>query len=245
MAGLFCKVRVRIILQRRPLRLRSVPPTGVRSARTIKNYVFDFDGTLVDTLQDVLDSLKLAFNECAVTVQSYDPGKILQFPLREAVRAIAPDITAEQTERVIGRFREHYDTSTYPNTSLMPTVAELLPKLRERSAGMFIVSNKRAVPTIRILDKFHLRCFFSGIFNSDMDKGGKTVTKRELLSRALVKHSLAKNETAYIGDSEGDVAAAKENGVLAIAVQNGYGDLFSFRSEPDCSVRQIIEILAV
>jgi len=225
--------------------LRTVPPTGGRSVRTIKNFVFDFDGTLVDSLRDVLDSLKLAFKECGVTVQSYDTGKILQFQLREAVCALAPDSTAEQTERVISRFREIYDTSTYPNTGLMPTVAELLPKLKERSTGMFIVSNKRAVPTIRILDNFHLRRFFTGIFNSDIYEGEKTLTKRELLALALEKHSLAKSETAYIGDSEGDVTAAKENGVLAIAVKNGYGDIPSFKIKPDYIVYRIIEILTV
>jgi phosphoglycolate phosphatase len=216
-----------------------------RSARTIKNFIFDFDGTLVDTRRDVLKSLKIAFKECRVTAQSYDPGKVLQFQLREAVCAIAPDITVEQTERVISRFREIYDTSTYPDTVLMPTVAELLPKLKERSTGMFIVSNKRAVPTIRILDKFHLRRFFAGVFNPDMYEDRTTMTKSELLAYALKKHSLAKSETAYIGDSEGDVIAAKGNGVLAIAVKNGYGDLPSFRTRPDCIVRRIIEILTV
>lgn len=199
----------------------------------------------MDSLQDVRDSLKIAFKECGVTAQSYDPGKILQFQLKKAVRAIAPDITAEQTERVIGRFREIYDTSTYPNTGLMPTVAELLPKLKERAVGMFIVSNKRAVPTIKILDKYHIRHFFTGIFNPDMYEGGKTVTKSELLGRALEKHSLSKSGTAYIGDSEGDVTAAKENGVLAIAVKNGYGDIPSFKTKPDYIVRRIIEILTV
>jgi phosphoglycolate phosphatase len=222
-----------------------VPPTGGRSVRTIKNFVFDFDGTLVDTRQDVLDSLRIAFKECCITVQLCDTGKILQFQLREAVCAIAPDISAEQTERVISRFREIYDSSTYPNTRLMPTVAELLPKLFERSTAMFIVSNKRAVPTIKILDKYHLRHFFTGIFNPDMDEGGKTVTKRKLLSLALEKHSLARSETAYIGDSEGDVIAAKDNSVLAIAVENGYGDIPSFTIKPDYIVRRIIEILTV
>jgi phosphoglycolate phosphatase len=235
-----------------------VPPTGVRCVRVyifpfiprvdpvlLKNFVFDFDGTLVDTLDDVLESLKNAFQQCGVAAPAFNTGKIMQLQLREAVRAVAPGLTAERTEQVISRFREIYDASTYPNTRLMPTVTELLPKLKERSAGMFIVSNKRAVPTIRILDKFHLSRFFTGIFNSDMYEGGKTVSKSELLARAIKKHSLAKNATAYIGDSEGDITAAKENGVKSIAVQNRYGDISSFRSKPDCTVRRIIEILTV
>jgi phosphoglycolate phosphatase len=211
----------------------------------LHNIIFDFDGTLVDSLKDVLDSLKNAFNRCGITVRAFDTGKIMQFQLKEAIRAIAPAITPEQTEQVAGMFRKIYDTIDYPNTRLMPSVAELLPKLKEGSVGMYIVSNKRAVPTARLLDIFNIRHFFSDVFNPDVYEGTEPMTKNDLLAHALQKHSLAKNTTAYVGDSEVDVIAAKENGVLAIAVQNGYGDIPSFKLKPDRSVRQIIEILSV
>jgi phosphoglycolate phosphatase len=211
----------------------------------LQNYIFDFDGTLVDTLDDVLDSLKKAFKRCGVEPPAFDPSTALQFQLKDAIRASVPGITQETTELIAGRFREIYDTIDYPNTKLLPTVADLLPKLKERSAGMFIVSNKRRAPTLRILDKFDLRRFFSDIFNPDMFKGGNNRTKSQLLAFALKKHSLEKTATAYIGDSEGDVIAAKENGVAAIAVQNGYGDISSFKIRPDHTVRRIIEILSV
>jgi phosphoglycolate phosphatase len=209
------------------------------------NIIFDFDGTLVDSLKDVLDSLKSAFNYCGVTVPVFDTGKIMQFQLREAIRAVAPSITTEQTEQVAGRFREIYDTIDYPNTRLMPTAAELLPKLEEGSVSMFIVSNKRAVPTARILDKLNIRRFFSGIFNPDMYESAQPMTKNDLLAFALTKHALVKSSTAYIGDSEIDMVAAKRNGVLAIAVENGYGSIPSFTIKPDYTVRRIIEILTV
>ncbi|MGA2508106.1 MAG: HAD family hydrolase, partial [Chitinispirillaceae bacterium] len=209
----------------------------------ISNFIFDFDGTLVDSLKDVLDSLTLAFEKCGITVRSLDTRKIIQLQLREAIGTIAPDISAEQTDKVIARFREIYDTINYPNTLLMPTAADLLQKLKERSAGMFIVSNKRQVPTFRILDKFAIRHFFSGIFNSDMYGDGKRTTKSELIAHALEKHSLSANSTAYVGDSEIDVTAAKENGLRTFIVRNGYGDLSGFKAQPDFTVHQIIEIL--
>lgn len=211
----------------------------------ISKFIFDFDGTLVDTLKDVLDSLTLAFKKCGLTVSSLDTGKIMQLQLREAIRSMAPDLTTEQTDRVIGRFKKIYDTIDYPHSQLMPTVTDLLPKLKDRSVGMFIVSNKRIVPTLRILDKFALRHFFTGIFNSDMFGDGKRMTKSELLARALEEHSLSKNSTAYIGDSEIDVTAAKENGLLSIIVKNGYGNVTTFKDQPDYTVHQIIEILNV
>jgi phosphoglycolate phosphatase len=211
----------------------------------LKNIVFDFDGTLVDSLQDVLDSLKIAFEQCGIVVQSYAPEKIMQFQLKDAIAAIAPKITVEQRDRVIGRFREIYDSGDYPNTTLMPTVADLLPKLKKRSIGMFIVSNKRQLPSFRILDKLSVRHFFTGIFNPDMYAGKKWVTKGELIAHAIKTHSISKNSAVYVGDSEGDVKAAKENGVRAIVVSNGYGAVSTFKIRPDFIIRQISEILTV
>jgi phosphoglycolate phosphatase len=212
---------------------------------TLQNYIFDFDGTLVDTLDDVLDSLKKAFQQCGVEPPAFNPSKILQFQLKDAIQSSMPGITTEKTELIAGRFREIYDAIDYPNTWLMPTVPELLSGLKERSAVIFIVSNKRAVPMARILDKFNIRRFFTGIFNPDMFEDGNIRTKSDLLAYALQKHSLNKKVTGYIGDSEGDIKAARENGVLAIAVQNGYGDTSSFTIRPDHTVRRIIEILSV
>jgi phosphoglycolate phosphatase len=217
----------------------------MKGSMLLKNAVFDFDGTLVDSRRDVLDSLTKAFKKCGLPAATYASPEIVQFQLREAIAAIAPRLPAEQIEKVIGAFREMYDECGYPHTRLMPGVAGLLPKLKDRSVGMFIVSNKRAVPTLRILDKFNIRRFFTGIFNPDMDGAGTPPSKSELLARVLKKYSLARNATAYIGDAEGDVVAAKENGITAIAVNNGYGTTASFKVRPDRIVRRINEILTV
>jgi len=210
----------------------------------LNNVVFDFDGTLVDSLQDVLDSLKLAFEKCGVTVKAYDTGKIMQLQLRETIGAIAPGITVKQTDQVIGRFREIYDSIDYPNTRLMPTVAELLPKLRERSVGMFIVSNKRTVPTLRILDKFNIRRFFTAIYNHDMN-AEKTVSKRDMIVHVVEKHHLQKELTVYIGDTEVDVVASKESGIRSIIVSNGYGNPSTFKIKPDRVIPKISDLLSL
>ena len=222
-----------------------VPPTGVRSARTFANFIFDFDGTLVDSARDVLDCLRKAFETCGISLHSYDSRIIMQFQLMETIAALAPAITTGERERVAERFREIYDSIDYPNTVLMPTVVELLSRLRERAAGMYIVSNKRAVPTLRILNKLNVRNFFTGVFNPDMYVTDKRMNKKELLAHALEKHSLPKETTVYIGDSEADVTAARGNDISAVAVENGYGDVADFTIKPDHTVQKIIEILTL
>lgn len=211
----------------------------------ISNIIFDFDGTLVDTLRDVRDSLKRAFEKCNIAAENYAAEIIVQLQLREAIQSIAPGITAEQMEMVVGRFREIYDSSDYPCTKLMPTVDELLSKLKEQNIGMYIVSNKRRVPTLRILDKFNCRCFFTGIFNPDMYEGKKLMSKSGLIAHAIEKHALPKDFAVYVGDSETDVIAAKENGVVSVAVTNGYGRVKEFKTRPDHVIPTIFDLLAM
>jgi phosphoglycolate phosphatase len=211
----------------------------------IKTCIFDFDGTLVDSQKDVFESLNHAFVSCGITVKALDPEIIMQQHLPDAIKSAAPEITGEQCERVISAFKEHYDKSNFPNTRLMPGALDLLIELKERAIPCFIISNKRRIPMLRILDKFKLRAFFTDIFNPDRYSDQKAKkTKSQLIAAAIEKHNLPKAETAYIGDMEVDVIAAKENGLIAVAVINGYGKVATYRIQPDFTMRRISEVLS-
>lgn len=212
----------------------------------IKTVIFDFDGTLVDSQKDVFESLAHAFSSSGITVNPLDPEIIMQQQLPDAIRLSAPGISDEQREKVIKAFIDHYDKSDYPNTMLMPGVMELLTGLKERAIQMLIVSNKRTKPMVRILDNLKLRTFFSDIFNPDMDSDpAKTKTKSELIAAVIDKYHLPKAATAYVGDMEVDVIAAKENGLIAVAVINGYAKVETFKIRPDYAIQRISDFLAI
>lgn len=212
----------------------------------IKACIFDFDGTLVDSLMDVFESMTHAFVSCGITGISLDPETIMQVQLPDAIKSAAPGITGEQCTRVTEAFMEHYDSSEYRNTKLLPGVQELLTGLREKTVPCIIVSNKRRVPMLRIMDKFKIKDYFSDVFNPDMhtDPAIKK-TKSELIAAAIAKHNLPKNATAYLGDMEVDIIAAKENGLIAVAVVNGYGSADKYRTRPDYAMHRISELLAL
>lgn len=209
----------------------------------IANCIFDFDGTLVDSLADVLDSLKKAFLEAGIKAKSFDVEEIMQQQLKEAIDKIAPGITPEQTGMVMASFRKIYDSIDYPKTRLKPGAAGLLPKLKEMSIGMYIVSNKRHVPTVRILNKFGLGHFFIDILNPDLHGLEKPASKPRLLAMLLNKRSIDTATAVYIGDSQVDVTAAKENGLRSIVVANGYGKVEGFDVKPDFTIHTLTEIL--
>lgn len=207
----------------------------------LSTLLFDFDGTLVDTKKDVFESLMHAFSVCGLTIAPPDAAIILQMQLPDAVRHAAPDLTLEKRAAIITAFKEHYDSSDYPGTTLMPGARELLETCRHRSITCFIVSNKRRIPMLRILDKFNLSGYFAAVYNHDMQDGHRP-GKNELLALAISEHSIDKKTTAYIGDMEADVTAAKTNGIAAIAVTNGYGAEGAQAGGPEYVVRDLLDL---
>jgi phosphoglycolate phosphatase len=212
---------------------------------TIDHCMFDFDGTLVDSLGDVLACLKTAFKKVGIPVDTIDVSLVMQLQLRESIASIAPGMSAREIAEVIDEFRIAYDTGGLPATKPMPGVIRLLDDLRARSIGMSIVSNKRQLPTLRILDKFGLRGHFTAVYNPDMYPGEPVMTKPSMIARAITDQKLSSEATIYIGDSEADVRAASENGLVSIIAANGYGGIDSFKMRPTHVVKEISDILTI
>jgi phosphoglycolate phosphatase len=209
----------------------------------ITTCIFDFDGTLVDSHEDVLSSLSYAFESCKVPARPGDADIIMQHQLSEVIETMAPGISDEVRSLVMRRFREHYDACGFPTTRLLPTVAEGLAALQAKSIPCYIVSNKRRIPMEKLLKKLAIRNYFEGIYNPDMYDEEKKMSKIALLAHALDKHHLKKESTAYVGDMEIDVAAAKANGLIAVSVKNGYGKSERFKVKPDIEIDRIADLV--
>jgi phosphoglycolate phosphatase len=204
--------------------------------------IFDFDGTLVDSKKDVFESLMHAFSVCGIPINPPEIAIIMQKQLPDAIKYAAPDISPEKRTAIGEAYKKHYDASEYPNTTLMPGARNLLETCASRSIPCSIVSNKRQFPMLRILDKLGLRDYFSAFFNPDTFNG-KIPKKPEILAYAISAQNLDQRTTAYIGDMEVDVKAAKENRMISITVTNGYGAEAAKATSPDFVVEDLSEVL--
>lgn len=185
--------------------------------------VFDLDGTLADTVDDIHASVNLALAEFAMpqvgrekVIASVGGG------VGKLIEQIVPD--AAMRPRTQAKFIEHYGAHLLDRTALYPGAREALEALRGFALG--VLSNKPEAMTTRIVAALGVAPFFAVVLGGD----SLPVKKPDpsALTRTCERLGVAPGETMLVGDSRFDVQTAKGAGAVSCAVTWGYakpGDL--------------------
>lgn len=197
----------------------------------LNTVIFDLDGTLLDTLGDLANSVNYALRTHQLKERSVD--EVRQF-LGNGIRylmehAVGGAVTGDNFEKVFATFRTHYvehclDT-TQPYAGIMP----LLQTLKEHGIKMAIVSNKLHPAVKELADRF-----FKGYITSAVGESA-TVRRKpnpDAVLAALNELGSNKDEAIYVGDSEVDLATAKNAGLPCALVTWGFRDESFLRSLP-------------
>lgn len=189
----------------------------------MRNYIFDLDGTLINSSNEVIDCMYRAFVEANYPVERAKlTSNLIGPPLKEIVQNIAPEIKDEnKILEITENFRRIYDNDENDISEIYEGVYEVLEKLKKNGCKLFLATFKPSAPTLRIVKQFKLN-YFEDVYT--IDKFDKHITKDEMISDILEKYALKKEETVMIGDALSDINAAKKAGVKAIGALWGYGD---------------------
>jgi phosphoglycolate phosphatase len=125
-------------------------------------------------------------------------------------------------DRLAAAFREHYDSDGYKHTEVYESVPSTLQTLHDAGVALYIVTNKRILPTLRILDHLGWRDWFKAVYALDALQP-PAANKPALVATVLTRHELAAGRTWMVGDSEEDRRSAETNGLRFFAAQWGYG----------------------
>ena len=196
--------------------------------------IFDFDGTVARTAEDVWDSVRYGFESCGLTLPesfSGDSRNLFNAP-GDMVEMLYPGSDPALRLRVDEGVAHHYrEITSYPNTVLFPGIRELLELLLAEGIPTGILSNKAHPALGRVLEvKGWGRYFTSyrGSLESDGDLSDKVARLREY------KKQFDLTDPVYVGDSASDVIAAKANGFHSVGLLYGDGDPALVReSRPD------------
>lgn len=200
-------------------------PTSIdrRLANAYDNYIFDLDGTIIDSFKDIFQ----AISEAAVIAGAPPPARevmrsMMHLKLDEVVARLYPSAEKERLD-IISNFKRIYDASGFPGTVLYPHVTRTLAELRSEGKRIFLATNKRKAATEALLRKFHIADDFEEVITSDSGER-QGLTKKEMLVALIETNRLDWTASVYIGDTRGDYLAAQQLEIGFILAAYGYGD---------------------
>lgn len=187
------------------------------------NYIFDFDGTIINSQKDVFLCFERAFEKVNYEIdKSRLNPDVIGPPLKEIIKLIAPELKDEVLiDEICSVFRNIYDNDPNDNTFVYDGVYKFLKHLKEENKKVFMATFKPMAPTLMLSKKLHIEEFFDDIYG--IDKFGKHITKQEMIEDIISKYSLDKSKTVMIGDAPTDMIAAHNAGIKGIGVLWGYG----------------------
>lgn len=190
----------------------------------MKAVIFDMDGTILDTLQDLRASVNHALKKHGLPERSSkEIRSFLGNGMVQLIHKSVPDVTDEKTEaEVLEEHKAYYPDHCAEKTKAYPGIEELLKFLHERGIKTAVVSNKRDNNVKALVKEY-----FNGLF--DVAVGARDGVERkpsaELVKIALDELGVSEDEAVYVGDSDVDVATAKAANLKMIAVTWGFRDL--------------------
>ncbi len=188
--------------------------------------IFDLDGTLLDTIGDIARSINLV-----LTRGGYPSATIDEYRRRtgwgasELVRrSLPPDESRDDLliARLVDEFRVEYARDPSSGSAPYPGIVAMLRRLNELSIPCAVLSNKPHELTVAaVRDTLGLDTFVDVIGARDgAPAKPDPTTTREILSRI----GIAPDKSAFVGDSEIDIATARAAGCRAIGVTWGFRD---------------------
>lgn len=189
-----------------------------------KTYIFDLDGTLLDTLQDLAASVNYALRQHHMPEHSIDDIRcFVGNGVRMLMTRAVPDGEDNpQFEAVFATFRQYYMQHSLDTTRPYEGIPELIHELKARGCQMAVVSNKMMAATQELV-----RHFFPEIpvaIGEHEAEGIKKKPAPDTVYAALDALGIPSPSAVYVGDSDVDLATARNSGLPCISVLWGFRD---------------------
>jgi len=187
--------------------------------------IFDLDGTLLDTLDDLTDSMNYMLGKHNFPIRTRDEVRnFVGNGVRKMVeRAVPPEYKADDEfiDKFYNDFSLYYNSNSDVKTSPYPGTIDMLDRLLENGFDIAIVSNKIDSAVKSLSSKF-----FGGRIRSAIGEKPSIRHKPEpdMVFMAMEEMGANKMDSIYIGDSEVDIETARNAGIPCVSVLWGFKD---------------------
>jgi len=189
------------------------------SKNTYQALVFDWDGTLIDSIERITNSLQLAGEKvCGIKVSAEDARNVIGLGLREAVTQLHPELDADDITAICEAYKQHYLYESEIEAPLFIGVVDLLDNLRTRGYTLAIATGKSRAGLEHSLHTHKLAHYFTATRCAGENR---SKPHPEMLLGVLQDIHINPVRALMIGDSEHDMLMASNAKVKAIAVTHG------------------------
>jgi len=183
--------------------------------------LFDLDGTLADTLDDITSALNATFAGVALAPRTREETVAwVGWGVRYLVEHAVPPDRAGEVDAIVARFREIYARDLIRTTAPYPGVPALLDGLVDRGVPIAVLSNKPHEMTLRIVREVFGRWSFAGAFGARTGVPIKPDPTAALELAAALGEAPA--DCVFVGDTAVDVETAARAGMVPVAVSWGF-----------------------
>ena len=207
-----------------------------------KLVIFDWDGTLFDSISIIQRSLQRSFDDLRLTVPSDEEAKhVIGLGVEDALQYLCPGLSDFQATRLALRYRHHY-LNLEKDASLFAGVFEALEKLMNSNSILAVATGKSRKGLERAFDSTKTRNLFHLSRTAD-ETSSKPDPK--MLNEILVESRIEIDDAVMIGDTIFDIEMARAIGMSNIAVTYGAHSTEKLKGQnPDSLVASIDELYA-
>lgn len=190
-----------------------------------KAVIFDLDGTLLNTLDDLADSTNYALSRFGYPTRTIE--EVRQFVgngvAKLIERAIPEGKNNPNFEKCLAIFKENYAQNMYNKTAPYNGIIEMLSNLKSRGIKIAVVSNKFDL-AVKELCKKYFEGFIDFAAGENEAQGIKKKPAPDTVISVLNEFNFAPEDAVYVGDSDVDIMTAKNSKMPCISVTWGFRD---------------------
>ncbi|RLE56656.1 MAG: HAD family hydrolase [Thermoprotei archaeon] len=181
----------------------------------LKAIVFDVDGTLVDSVDAVVESFRLAAKELGVGIDLDAVKRLLGLPSREIARLVG--VPSNLLDRFVELRRQYMGMLWSRYVKLYPDVIEVLSELRRRGFKLGVASGNIRSRLEFMLNYFGIAQYFDAVVAQDEVQRPKPYP--DIIVEALRRLGVEPEESIYVGDTVIDVVCARSANVKIVIVK--------------------------
>ena len=183
-------------------------------------FIFDFDGTLVDSEQAIYQCFQSISKQLAPNRLQYAKNILIGPPLRDTASEILGPEYQDSLDEFVQLFIKIHDEQVIQHTQPYPDVIQVLKQIHAQNIPMAIATNKRLAPTQKLLDHFGWNDYFLSIECSDSQS---KMRNKDAMIQDIINQNISFQGSYFIGDTVNDGLSANLNQLPFIKACYGYG----------------------